>query len=81
MHIMSLHNILAELKRALKSPQKPGKPRGVVSYGNLNNSAIFSTFPFKIQIVHLVEFNASNTLVFPKESPNCCLWALMTGYM
>ena len=64
MHIMSLHNILAELKRALKSPQKPGKPRCGLSAGNLNNSAIFSTFPFKIQIVHLVEFNASNTLEF-----------------
>ena len=64
MHIMSLHNILAELKRALKSPQKPGKPRCGLKDGNLNNSAIFSTFPFKIQIVHLVEFNASNTLEF-----------------
>ena len=52
-------------RHALKSPQKPGKkPRCGLKDGNLNNSAIFSTFPFKIQIVHLVEFNASNTLEF-----------------
>ena len=51
-------------RHALKSPQKPGKPRCGLRAGNLNNSAIFSTFPFKIQIVHLVEFNASNTLEF-----------------